>query len=315
VNDGLATQAIVQNGNEGAVLSTTNGYLGSCTFNGDGYNCIAVVVNHPSHHTVEGIQADGEVIAVCQNATGDVLCVSALFRVHGSQSPSWKFFHEFVPYIDSDSESVSVALNDWSLAAMVPTSSSYFFYEGSTVVPACTPCKWVVFSHMINMDPNDFAFLVKMVQSGSSTVKPLGDRDVFFNDSQNASGGAMPRDNKVYIRCRSSGKKKAPTGAVQKVDLKSSESAKKIADAEEARNPTTFLGRLQRHASSYADKNGAIALVGIVLCILAGLLGIYFAFFRDDGSVYWLPKKAMSFGTWVRGFFVRKNAQAIPPAV
>lgn len=306
-DDGLATEGIVQNGSEGLILSHPRGYLGSCKLNGDGYNCIAVVVNHPSHHTVEGIQADGEVIAVCQNATGELLCVSALFRVHASHSPSWKFFHEFVPYADSDSESVAVALNDWTIASMVPSSSSYFFYEGSMVTPQCASCKWIVFSQMINMDPSDFAFLVKMVPAGSRPVKPLGDREIFFNDSKNLTGGPIPHDNKTYIRCRPSGKKSAKPVGVQKVDLKSSDSKKKIEDAEEAKNPTTLYGKAQKAATYYAVEYGIAGIIGISLCVIAAVLGIYFGFFRKDGSIYWLPKKGQQFGEWIRSFFVRKN--------
>lgn len=310
-DDGVATQGTVINGNEGLILSHPQGYLGACKLNGDGYNCIAIVVNHPSHHTVEGVQADGEVIAVCQNATGELLCISSLFRVHSSQSSSWKFFHEFVPYADADAEAVPVALNDWSLSMIAPSTSPYYFYDGSMVTPQCASCKWIVFSQMINMDPTDFAFLVKTVPAGSRPVKPLGDREIFYNDSRNLTGGPMPHDNRTYIRCRPSGKKSVKPAAVKKVDLKSSESAKRIAASEEAKNPTTLYGKAQQTVLSYTVEYGIAGMIGIVLCILAAGLGIYYGFIKNDGSIYWLPKKGQEIGAWIRGLFVRKNVEVV----
>jgi len=65
--------------------------LGSCKFNGEGYTCQALLVNHPSHHTIENIQADAEVIAMFTNPTGGNLCVSTLVRVNPHQTSASSF--------------------------------------------------------------------------------------------------------------------------------------------------------------------------------------------------------------------------------
>jgi len=56
-DDAYISQANVIVSDEGLILqSNTN--LGSCKYNGDGYTCQTLLVNHPSHHTIENIQAD-----------------------------------------------------------------------------------------------------------------------------------------------------------------------------------------------------------------------------------------------------------------
>jgi hypothetical protein len=60
MDDNYITQATVSVSDEGLLLINNSG-LGSCKFRGESYVCQALVVNHPSHHTIEGVQADGEV--------------------------------------------------------------------------------------------------------------------------------------------------------------------------------------------------------------------------------------------------------------
>jgi carbonic anhydrase len=306
MDDGMVTQANLQNSNEGLVLTASQGYLGSCKLNGDGYNCQAIQINHPSHHTIEGVQADGEVIAYFANATGDLLCVSSLFRVHSAESPSWKFFHQFVPYADTDSALNKVSLNDWGVYQMVPPAASYFYYDGSMVIPGCATTKWIVFQQMVNMDPNDFAYLVKTTNAGSRPIKPLGDRDVFFNNSQNLAGGPIPHDNKTYIRCRPSGKKSAPKYSVSKVDLTSTEIKDSLASAEDELYPKTTLGKIKKKIGKYADANGYAETFGLFIMVIAAILGLWFGLSISGPSLLVIPKLGQRLGSAIRGIFVKK---------
>jgi carbonic anhydrase len=227
MDDGQATSAMGMISDEGLLLF---GNLGSCKFRDTPYQCTALLVNHPSHHTLEGSPADGEVIALFNSPTGEKLCVSSLFKVSSSQTPSLKFFQQFIPYGSSN----QIALNDWSLKQMVPSDGSYYTYEGSLIIPDCSPCEWVVFKSMINIDQGDFATLVRTAQAGSRNIQPLGTRELFFNDS-NTSSSYLPHDNKTYLVMRPLGKNKnKKPEPLKKADLKTTEAK------ERAQEPSTL---------------------------------------------------------------------------
>ena len=275
-DDVYVPQATVAISNEGMVLQNTAG-LGSCKFNGEGYTCQAVLLNHPSHHTIENIQADAEVIAMFTNPTGKNLCVSTLVRVNPNQTSASAFFNSFIPYGNPSVASTPVNLGEnWGLFQMVPPNGSYYVYDGSLVAPGCDPTKWVVFKSMINIDSNDFALLVKNVAPGSRPIQGLGDRDVFYNDIEQLPGGPMPHDNKTYMKCRRAGQKTTPPKPVVQAPL----------GAEAAKATTTTLGSVQKWASSQIATNGIISIVDVVLSLLAVAMAVY---------VSWLYASDMSF--------------------
>ena len=212
IDDINATQGSVMISDEGLVVS---GRLGSCKFRDATYSCSALLINHPSNHTVESVQADGEVTAIFYAPTGESLHVSSLFKVSSSPGPSIDFFKQVIPFAQKSAS--NIMLNGWSLQHMVPADGSYYTYEGSAVVPPCSPAEVVVFKTMINMDQTDFAFLVKNVQAGSRSIQALGSRDLFYNDS--ADTGFLPHDNKTYLVMRPLGKQKKKT-KIDKADLK-----------------------------------------------------------------------------------------------
>ena len=274
MDDGYITQGSVSVSDEGLILENASG-LGSCKFRGETYVCQAVVINHPSHHTLEGVQADGEVVAIFRKPTGEILCVSSLFRVNPAQTPSYTFFKQVVPYALTTGET-KLTLQNWSVSMMVPPSSAYYVYSGSTLVPPCTPCEWVVFKSMINMDTGDFAYLVRNVQAGSRSVQALGDRQVFFNDIQNIPGGPMPHDNKFYLRLRPTGN----TNMKGKLDVKKVELKPKQSHADalaEEKNPTTLHGKGKKALQDQIDANGGIiTTIGIVVIFTLVCAGLYY---------------------------------------
>ena len=281
-DDGYVSNGIVMVTDDGLVLVSSTAGLGTCKYKGETYTCSHIFVNHPSHHTIESMQGDGECIAFCRTATGKILCVSALFRANPTHSPSYNFFKQFVGYGDPTSKTgTSVMLNDWSLFMMAPPASPYFVYTGSTVAPPCAPnVEWVVFKNMINMDVTDFASLVRNNKPGFREIQATGDREVFFNDTENLPGGPMPHDNKTYMRCKPTGKKNGGFKTVSKADLKSTKS-KELADSkEEAENPSTLHGKLKKHIQDYALENGIIGVLGVILTLVAISAGWYY------GSTY-----------------------------
>jgi carbonic anhydrase len=282
-------QANVMVSDEGIVLQNTPG-LGSCKFNGEGYTCTNLLVTHPSHHTIENIQADGEVVAVFTNPSGKILCVSSLFRVNSTESDSSSFFNSFIPYANPGVEYTPVNLGDnWGLFKMVPSAGQYFVYEGSLIVPPCSQCTWVVFKSMINIDSNNFALLIKNVAPGSRPLQSLGDREVYFNDTQQLAGGPMPHDNKAYMRCKRVAKKGGDVKPVSKAPLGQESDNKKKG----------HLDKVSDWASEQIAENGIIALIDIVILFVTAFYGWKYA--NDSFTQGSTLKFVIKFFEWIAG--------------
>jgi len=300
-DDAYISQANVIVSDEGLILQNQSG-LGSCKFAGESYSCNSLLVTHPSHHTIENIQADAEVIAIFNSPTAGWLCVSSLIRVNPSQTSSIHFFNAFVPYANPSVPYTSVSLGEqWGLFMMVPPAGSYYVYDGSLVVPPCLQTKWVVFKSMINIDSNDFALLVKNVQAGSRPIQQLGNREVFFNDIEQLPGGPMPHDGKTYMRCKRSGKKPdvkdvkaAPLG-----DESNKENSKK-------------KNAVHEWVSKQIEQNGWIELINLILMITSLVAGVYYGWAQSKGPYgLYLVLMAQKLAVWIRSFFVKTSV--IPP--
>ena len=305
MDDVMIPQANVIVSDEGLILQNTAG-LGTCKYNGEGYTCTMLTVNHPSHHTVENIQADAEVIAIFTNPTGKYLCVSSLVRVNPAQTSSTHFFSSFVNYADPTQQYTTVNLGDnWGLFMMVPPAGSYFVYDGSMVVPPCQSVKWVVFKSMINIDPNDFAVLTRKVAPGSRPIQGIGDREVFYNDTEQLPGGPMPHDNKTYMRCKRVAKKgETPsTGGpkpVTQAPLKQTASA----------NEKGFIAKTQEAVSKQVKENGILPFVEVIIFIVGIALAFYYS--RSQTSIAYGEKPslwAQSAASYIRGLFTKKPVE------
>jgi carbonic anhydrase len=266
------------------------GNFGSCKFREQTYSCDAILVNHPSHHTLEGVQADGEVIALFRTPTGEHLMVSSLFHVNPNDTPSSNFFKQFIPYAVTGGPS-NVSLNGWSLSQM--GTGGYYVYSGSSVVPPCIPCEWVVFKTMINIDPTDFAFLVRNVQAGSRNIQGIGNRDVFYNEQ--SAGGPMPHDNKTYLVLRPlKGNNMKKPKPVKAVDLKTGES-KLLKDKTDS-DKESVTHRIKKHVSENPWEAIAFILLG-----LATFAGLYYGYTYGVKNHYSLVIWAMNFAKRLRG--------------
>jgi carbonic anhydrase len=304
MDDVMIPQANVMVSDEGLVLQSTAG-LGTCKYNGEGYTCSMILVTHPSHHTIENIQADAEVIAIFTNPTGAYLCVSSLVRVNSSQTSSTHFFNSFVGYANPTEKYTTVNLGEnWMLPMMVPPNGAYYVYDGSLIVPPCQPVKWVVFKSMINIDPTDFALLVKNVSPGSRPIQALGDRTVYFNDIEQLPGAPMPHDNKTYMRCKRAAGKKSSGGLmggttkdVTKPDVKGK------ADENDTNKTTS---KVHKFVSEQIATNGILSLVDVLLLVISVALGFYYGKkleYRSYGT--YLIRKAQEVAGYLRNLVIR----------
>ena len=81
------TSGMVAVSDEGLVLQpqTYSGSLGSCTYNNMSYNCCMILINHPSHHTIEkNSQADGEIIALLVTIQLSIAVVNRMIKADTS---------------------------------------------------------------------------------------------------------------------------------------------------------------------------------------------------------------------------------------
>ena len=293
-DDAYISQANVIVSDEGLILQSETG-LGSCKFSGESYVCKTMLVTHPSHHTIENVQADAEVVAIFHSPTSGWLSVSSLVRVNPTQTSSSHFFNAFISYANPSVPYTTISLGEqWGLFMMVPPAGSYYVYDGSMVFPPCNQTKWVVFKSMINIDSNDFALLVKNVVPGSRPIQQVGDREIFFNDIEQLPGGPMPHDGKAYMRCKRSGKKN---------DVKDVKSAG-MKNAKQ--NDGGMLGGIGKWASQQVQTNGIIEVINFILMLLAFIGGIYYGRKWSGYAVWFKPLLlSQSLAAWIRSFFVR----------
>lgn len=252
----------------GTINLTFSGQQPSIKFNGEGYTCQGIAVKAPSWHTIENIQADAEVVAVCQNPKGQYVAMSMLVRTNTSASNSKGFLSAFIPYALKE-RSVETKLGDtWSLTKMIPPDPAYYSYKG--VLPwSSQQCHWIVFRSMGNIDPNDFAFLSK--QAGTIPTK-LASRtqEVFFNDTQHISG--VP-DGKAYMRCKRVKKSGETAPRITPVQDLQAKASKKEAEA----SPET-LSVIGSSISKYVADVGSGSILNTIVYVVAMIAGVYAAY-------------------------------------
>jgi len=299
MDDAYATNGriVIEQGKFLVLASETN--LGSCKFNGEGYSCYALVVVHPSLHTIENIQADAEVQALFRNPTGKFLQISSLIRVNPAETQASHFLNTFIPYANPNERSTPVALNNWSLSMMVPPNATFYSYQGTDL--GCRPAQVVVFGSMINIDSNAFALLVKNTKPTAIAVQPLGSRQVYFNNGQQLPGPQMPNDGKIYMRIRSNkaddDKKKGSkfVKPVSKADVSGYQANE--------RNNSGLLGAISNWSHTQAAANGWFSLINVFLMVISMGLAIYAAYAYNDqvAALLTLNDKARTFAQWLRG--------------
>jgi carbonic anhydrase len=186
---------------DGVLMLSFNDVRPTAKYKGDGYTAYTAKFYHPSQHTLEGVQAEGEFVVYFSNPAGKTLNVSVLVRTSPSTSNSTQLFSAFVPFANTESPSTVGLGSNWTLRAMVPSEAAFYTYEGSDVVPNCEPMQWIVFSNTVNIDPSDFAKLGSITTSGARNLQPVGDREVFYNDTTLPHSIKHAKDGGLYLRC------------------------------------------------------------------------------------------------------------------
>jgi hypothetical protein len=147
---------------------------------------------------------------------------------------------------------------------------------------------------MVNMDINDFAVLTKNVTSSTSSIQPLGDRDVFFNESSQLQGGPMPMDNRLYIKFKRIGpsKKAKP---VQVAGLKDKKA--------EIKKPSA----ISQWISAQLKTNGIMEIIDFILLIGSLIAGIWFGYTYGNTNLtgLYIVDKSQNLAKYIRSWFTK----------
>ena len=259
----------------GLVLSGFQNGKPTAKFNGDGYTCDAMVLFSTSQHSLESVFGEGELVCMFSHPGGKIICMSVILRSTPGDTPSSKFFNAFVPYVDQGS---AVTLpKSWTIRDVIPDTPSYYIYTGTTVWPACQPnVTWIVYSNTVTIDPSDYAKLVRSVKPARRPLEQVADRKVTFYDAE-AQGVTTPRDGKLYMRCRRSGKKKdeAGQGSPNKQVVKAGGLEDATTEEQNAANQLALNNASAAATAAYESLGGIYGVLS-VLVLVAASGGLFF---------------------------------------
>ncbi|GJQ09677.1 hypothetical protein GpartN1_g1468.t1 [Galdieria partita] len=134
-----------------------------------------------SEHALEGIRMDAEMNIVFRKSSRDrpdYIYLSALLRI-GDLNPAWNPIVQLYSSFSNEDSSKKPKI-DFDIADIIPTLSSYFYYQGSLSFPPCSEnVHWLVFAEPLTIGQEQW----NMIRSsqGIENVRPLqasNDREV-----------------------------------------------------------------------------------------------------------------------------------------
>lgn len=137
----------------------------------DRYNLLQFHAHAPSEHTVDGRSYPAEVHFVHQAADGALAVVGVLIQ-EGAPNAA---FQPVSQALANSSASVNLA----SLAALLPSDTSYFTYPGSLTTPPCTEgLRWIVLETPVTLSAEQIAAFASDHGPTNRPVQPLNGRTV-----------------------------------------------------------------------------------------------------------------------------------------
>ncbi|SDH91113.1 carbonic anhydrase [Agrococcus jejuensis] len=138
-------------------------------YEGTEYALVQMHFHDPSEHTVDGEAAPVEFHFVHADDDGDLLVVGVL-AVEGAHAAA------FDDFIAATTQEGDVA-GDIDVAAMLPTSTAHYAYEGSLTTPPCSEgVQWLVMQEAIELDAEQIAALETAYAGNARPVQELGGR-------------------------------------------------------------------------------------------------------------------------------------------
>lgn len=276
--DEVAIQEANVNNDNGLKLTQFSTGTPTAKFNGEGYTCSEITLYSSSQHSIENIFGEAELVATFTNPKGYVICMSVLIRSTPGDTPSSRFFSTFVPYVDSN-QRITLG-NNWMLTDILPETASYYVYEGTTILPPCSPdVTWIVYSNFVTMDPSDYAKLSSRVPQKRRPLQEVADRQVYFNDGEGTINPAYAKkDGKIYMRCRRLGTK--PEDVTSEVQVSKSKLKERVS-LEKSAETNLKISNTQHSLFEQFERIGGV--FGLILLMF--IIGFtYFLFFTEKGT-------------------------------
>lgn len=155
-----------------AIQVNTTG--GTMTVGGTTYDLQQFHVHTPSEHAVDGSRYAGEIHLVHQ-AGPEQLAVLALFvEEGGSSNPA---LHDWISGPDTTLT--------YDASALLPTTRSYYTYEGSLTTPPCSEIvRWIALSSPIQASSAQLDTLRAQYEGNARPLQPRNDRTIQYISSE-----------------------------------------------------------------------------------------------------------------------------------
>ena len=184
----------------------------SVVFNADKYNVKEIRIYTPSLHTYGGQKADGEILIMHNNITGngDLIVSVPLLKNNGeANNDASSLLNGIILDVSQRAPSIgqqtSVNLPTFTLNKIISNNVPYFSYKGTLPF---TPCDsvydYVVFdkANAVSINSNAFAFLNKIIVKNKINVATGGDAYYNKHGASKVTDGA---DDDIYIECKPTG--------------------------------------------------------------------------------------------------------------
>jgi len=208
----VTSSCIATNRGDYISLSYDNQTNSPVLYNSSAYNVTEVRIYTPSLHSYSGTKADGELIAVHNNAKGgEQLLVCIPIRVSNSASTGASLFNAVINTMSSsapiDGESTNVSFNGYNLNNIVPRKPFFSYNASEPYQPCSSNVNYIVFDTYSSTLGISYDTLNKM----KSFIKPntydikTGPK-LFYNENGPGKGGSA--GDEIYIDCQPVGSSK-----------------------------------------------------------------------------------------------------------
>lgn len=128
-----------------------------------------------SEHTVDGGASPMELHLVHKNAQGD-LAVVGVFLEQGAENAAFASIFANMPVSESEPEAVPGVTVDAD--DLLPTTATYWRYNGSLTTPGCAEgVKWLVMNTPVTVSAEQIATYTAIYDHNSRPVQPMNDRE------------------------------------------------------------------------------------------------------------------------------------------
>lgn len=141
----------------------------------DTYRLVQFHQHTPSEHTIDGERYPIELHFVHQNEDGELAVVGVVAET-GAKSEAYQPFVEAANKSASSGSSVSASIE---LPSLLPSTRSYYTYDGSLTTPPCTEgVRWIVLQQPVTLSEGQIDFFAEAQGPSNRPIQSIGERTV-----------------------------------------------------------------------------------------------------------------------------------------